>query len=885
LTVVNRHATLTAAFPVTKFVPDKTLRQSIPLRVMVSLAGLFLTVFFAIALPAFSAEDDAAEPDLIPNPDDPRVLSYECVVVAYGEGFPQVYGTHRFANLDDDPWDEEYQIYTHVIDSCHFRSALLIIPHDVSEGGVSQYNGPFLSRPVLGDTAIDVTGNPGADVILTRQYGDTIFFEIVSYDKTDGLLGLDTAFWFPAAVARGFPPRQYWHSTHVMVVVALDLNGDGHRDLIYTRPAKPDSSIDRGLVAYDVNNQRQLWFYPTADLVNAGCLDVFDNGQGDSCLVAAITSTGNRYSANGMSSQQAYAVALDLHGRELWRHTIGGSMFYPRFAAFDVDGDGRREACIATDPDTPESNDTILRVYDPFTGAVKMAHRKPGASDRVNGQVIHCLEGKLFLSSLDEGKLVLYRFGRGLSLERTWVNDPEGPAVLGWMTAGPYLIGGRSDHNQVVFDADLQPLAMFTFKTPHHIDYANSIDGPVIKAVRGYSDQVQVRLKPQPMLIRLYARYKTLIQILTAAALIGLLLFLADRLSTWHQAVLGVPTLRGIDALVLLLDRSCRLVYVNHHRLAEKLVGKWRRGWHCSRTALAGIPELMDAISQSYDGPLRVYQQRLDTGSVTGSLEISIYPYIDRHNTYRGKIVVLEQLDAADVRQWRIVLGEAAQNWVHRLKHHFGTIRLVTTNLLRDPVIAARLNSSPELNAQVETIVKEVMEGSDASTKILKYLKNPRPRLLPCDLGTLVQLALTRKLSIWNGRIDVSFSQQEDVPRVQADPDQMREVFDNLLANAAQAMPNGGRIAITARLADGLLHGEPGRAVEVSIEDTGSGIAEKDLPRIFDPNFTRTPGGTGLGLALVKEIVTQHGGEIAVESHPGQGTRFTIKLPAEERIR
>ncbi|HEX4461411.1 MAG TPA: ATP-binding protein, partial [Polyangia bacterium] len=114
-----------------------------------------------------------------------------------------------------------------------------------------------------------------------------------------------------------------------------------------------------------------------------------------------------------------------------------------------------------------------------------------------------------------------------------------------------------------------------------------------------------------------------------------------------------------------------------------------------------------------------------------------------------------------------------------------------------------------------------------------------------------------------------------ELPRVECHPNQINQVFMNLCVNACQAMGERGTLTITTRALDE-------NAVEVRIRDTGAGIAKDKLPRIFDPGFT-TKGalfGTGLGLSIVYQIVVDgHGGEIAVESEPGVGTEFTVKLP------
>ena len=117
-----------------------------------------------------------------------------------------------------------------------------------------------------------------------------------------------------------------------------------------------------------------------------------------------------------------------------------------------------------------------------------------------------------------------------------------------------------------------------------------------------------------------------------------------------------------------------------------------------------------------------------------------------------------------------------------------------------------------------------------------------------------------------------------DLPHLLLDETQMKQVFMNLIINALQSMDNLGTITISLR------QDIKDNRIDIKITDTGSGIASKYLNRIFDPFFTtKSPGkGTGLGLAVSYGIVKQHGGDISVDSIPGQGSSFTIHLPIEE---
>jgi signal transduction histidine kinase len=144
------------------------------------------------------------------------------------------------------------------------------------------------------------------------------------------------------------------------------------------------------------------------------------------------------------------------------------------------------------------------------------------------------------------------------------------------------------------------------------------------------------------------------------------------------------------------------------------------------------------------------------------------------------------------------------------------------------------------------------------------------------NLNALVTRVLTLARPELEGRgVEVAARLQPDLPPVVAHPEAIQQVLANLVANAGDAMAGGGRLSVTTR-ADG-------DAVEVVVEDTGAGISERDLPHIFEAFYTTKPGVTGIGLGLfVSEgIIRGHRGRIDVESTPGQGSRFVVRLPRE----
>jgi signal transduction histidine kinase len=115
----------------------------------------------------------------------------------------------------------------------------------------------------------------------------------------------------------------------------------------------------------------------------------------------------------------------------------------------------------------------------------------------------------------------------------------------------------------------------------------------------------------------------------------------------------------------------------------------------------------------------------------------------------------------------------------------------------------------------------------------------------------------------------------EDLPSIQADADQLREVLLNLSVNAIQAMPNGGDLMLETKK----IENDGSGAIRVRVSDSGTGIAPEALPRIFEPFFSTKGSGLGLGLPIAMRIVRDHGGTIQCASTEGAGTRFDVIIP------
>jgi two-component system NtrC family sensor kinase len=218
-----------------------------------------------------------------------------------------------------------------------------------------------------------------------------------------------------------------------------------------------------------------------------------------------------------------------------------------------------------------------------------------------------------------------------------------------------------------------------------------------------------------------------------------------------------------------------------------------------------------------------------------------------------------------------------------------GQIAAGVTHGIRTPLSALAINlqllkraldrgsfSAEEAYQLLSTADLEVNRINRAVEEFFRYSRLPKPRMAPVYPNAVVeQVAALVTTQVQKTPVRLSVELGQDLPSIQADADQLREVLLNLAVNAIEAMPTGGELILKTRQ---IPHDGSG-AILVRVADSGTGIAPEALPRIFEPFFSTKGSGLGLGLSIAMRIVRDHGGTIRCSSTVGAGTRFDVVIP------
>lgn len=238
----------------------------------------------------------------------------------------------------------------------------------------------------------------------------------------------------------------------------------------------------------------------------------------------------------------------------------------------------------------------------------------------------------------------------------------------------------------------------------------------------------------------------------------------------------------------------------------------------------------------------------------------------DSHRKLREQTDILfqteEQLRMADRLS---ALGELSAGMAHEIRNPLGSIK-GAAEILKDDYVPG----APKYEF-IQILLKETDRLNLIVQEFLGFARPKQPEFEQTDLNEAIESVLTlsaqeaKKAGVKvEKRLDPSLGMRS------LDAGLLKQAFLNLVLNAIQAMPQGGVLTVTSALR--------GRSLEVSVSDTGTGISGEDRKKLFSPFFTTKKDGTGLGLAITYRIVRNHKGEISVESEPGKGSTFTVKL-------
>ena len=330
--------------------------------------------------------------------------------------------------------------------------------------------------------------------------------------------------------------------------------------------------------------------------------------------------------------------------------------------------------------------------------------------------------------------------------------------------------------------------------------------------------------------------------------------------------------LEGLPCGVLVVEGGSRIAIVNPE--AARLAGG-------SFEAVDSLPAGLSAALDRARGTGEECEWSLAGSPAARPFWVAIrHAWLERNEAHATSVFIVRDVsEAKKLEQDREhlrrqqALVEMSALLAHEIRNPLGSLELFAGLL-------AEANLEGESRRWIEHVQAGLRTLSATVNNVLHLHNTPEPEFAPSDMGQLLDWAYDFLLPLAKqARVEMQIVNGLTGVVIPADRHRLEQVLLNLALNAFRFMPGGGWLSIRGSAGGGSDHSKAG--VEIEVRDTGPGIVPDDLPRIFEAGFSTRPGSSGLGLAVCRRILEQHGGSITAESRPGHGATFRLRLPGD----
>lgn len=349
----------------------------------------------------------------------------------------------------------------------------------------------------------------------------------------------------------------------------------------------------------------------------------------------------------------------------------------------------------------------------------------------------------------------------------------------------------------------------------------------------------------------------------------------SDRLKMLGEKAQLQQVVDHLEDGIILFTQDRRVLFFN--KVAEGVVGRPLEqviGWPWEEMLVPSHP-IRPLLEQAFEQKTGFHNAPMALPSDGSSKEflVSVFFVADAQETM-GAMVLLKDLESIKTLQSLVsysakltALGRLTSGVAHEVKNPLNAMT-IHLELLKE-----KLDGPPEeVQQSLEVIGSEIRRLDRVVQRFLRFIRPEELSVKLLDLNALLSDVASLLGAEWKeGGIDFSFQFDPTVPLVPADEELLRQAFMNILLNACQAMPNGGKVRMSTEREDGF--------VNVTIADAGVGIPPEDLDKVFRLYYTTKPGGSGIGLSMVYRIIQMHDGVIDVFSKVDRGTTLTVRLP------
>ena len=364
----------------------------------------------------------------------------------------------------------------------------------------------------------------------------------------------------------------------------------------------------------------------------------------------------------------------------------------------------------------------------------------------------------------------------------------------------------------------------------------------------------------------------SIIFLVGSAGLYFLFLYQKVRITSSKLADMKLYTdniLESIPVAIITLDKEDIIVSCN--RNAEELFGLQLSAIQ-GKTIQDVLPSCRSLISETCNSILESEHECLTSDGKHIPLRTNCSPLADNQGEYIGKVLILRDMSAIKEMEMQLersrrmaALGKMAAGIAHEIRNPLGTLRGFAQ------FFGNQEDTSEEKKEYSRLMISEIDRLNQTVSGLLQFSRPRDPERVKIQIDTLFAKTVSMMAAdLKSKEIELKLQKNTGI-QLKADPDLMLQVLMNLLKNSINSISSGGMITLECRQDD--------RFVIITISDNGCGMSSEIRERMFDPFYTTSRSGTGLGLAVSHQIVDQHGGSFEIQTQPGLGTSISVLLP------
>ena len=336
--------------------------------------------------------------------------------------------------------------------------------------------------------------------------------------------------------------------------------------------------------------------------------------------------------------------------------------------------------------------------------------------------------------------------------------------------------------------------------------------------------------------------------------------------------------LENIDAGIISLSDQGNVTAINRtaKRLMQPRLDAWQGRHYSVVLGREIVPMLEDMLGNLREEPTRLLTRNLNlpANRRTVIIEVTLLALENKEGHSEGTVLLLKDVSAMQRNQRALAWGEVARRVAHEIKNPLTPIQTSAERIRRRYL--DKLDGEGEvLDRCTETIINQVTSLKKMVNEFSQFAKLPESKPVPGDMNEVIQEVSHFYENGLPDNVRLDLTLDKDLPSIPIDYEQMKRAFTNLIDNAAAALGNGGTISIRT------VFDRRSQTINVDVMDDGSGVPEDVRSRMFEPYASTKEGGTGLGLTIVNQIVSDHNGFIRYSDRKPTGTVFTMEFHAQ----